>query len=240
MRFSVCVPVYKRHEEPNVSTLAESLPAAGGDLDGELIVALNGISAAEAGVPAGVRTVDLAVNRGVGPGWNAAARLSEADVLVFANDDASLGPRSLELLARALEEHEKAGVVGALGSRFDFRTGRHISWVDAAGKRPGELEPCDLVAGFLFALRRRDFQAVGGFDEAYAPATMEEVDLTVAVERRLGLRSFVVAGVAYEHDFGVSSAPVWRRIDHNGRREFLFAIHRRNRRHFYRKWSGQL
>lgn len=240
MSISVCVPVYRPHDPPNVTSLLKELGPALGSSTGELVVALNGVSAGEAGVPDGARAVDLGVNRGVGPGWNAAASCSKADVLVFANDDVSLGPRSLELFERALGEHPQAGIVGARGSRFDFETGRHISWVNTDDRKPGELERCDLVAGYLFALRRRDFEAVGGFDEAYAPAIMEEVDLTVAVGRRLKLGSYVVVGVDHEHDFGVSTAPVWRRISHNGRREFLFAIHRRNRRHFYRKWGGQL
>ena len=69
---SVCVPVYRVHDAPNLATLAASVPAALGGLRGELVVALNGIAAAAAGVPDGVRSVDLGVNRGVSPGWNAA------------------------------------------------------------------------------------------------------------------------------------------------------------------------
>jgi GT2 family glycosyltransferase len=237
---SVCVPVYRSHEEPNVTTLAGALPAALDGVSGELIVALNGVTAAAAGVPRDVVTVDLGINRGVAPGWNAAAARSTADVLVFANDDVVPGPGALAMLHRVLQEHPEVGIVGPVGSRFDFRSGRHTAWVQAGDRPPGELVPCDVASGFLFALRRADFEAVGCFDEAYAPATMEEIDLTIAIRQRLGLSSFVVSGVPHEHEFGVSSASVWRRIHHNGRREFLFAIHRRNRRHFYRKWAGQL
>jgi GT2 family glycosyltransferase len=240
VRISVCVPVYRRHEEPNLASLSYELGDALGGLDGELVVALNGISASAAGVPDGTRTVDLGVNRGVAPGWNAAARAASGDVLVFANDDISLGPGSLESLHRALNQHPEAGIVGAAGARFDFRSGRHVAWVDVSGRGAGELVPCDTVAGFLFALRRGDFETVGGFDEAYAPASMEDIDLAIAVRVRLGLASYVVAGVPHGHKFGVSVSRPWRRIEHNGRRESLFAIHRRNRRHFFGKWAGQL
>lgn len=236
----MCVPVYRSHGEPNVASLARDLPAALGDRSGELIVALNGLSARDAGVTEPARTVALPVNRGVGPGWNAAAAASEADVLVFANDDVRLGPGSLAALHTALADHPEAGIVGPVGSRFDFAAGRHVAWCSTAGVAAGELVACDVVAGFLFALRREDFVAVGGFDEAYVPATMEEIDLTLAVRHGLHRRPFAVAGVVHEHEFGISATPAWRRVSHNGRREFLFTVHRRNRRHFYRNWAGRL
>lgn len=239
-RIALCVPVYREHAEPNAASIARQLDGALDGHQGELIVALNGVSEAQAGVQLGTRVVDLGINRGVAPGWNAAASASEADVLVFANDDVSFGSGALAMLAQALEEHPQAGIVGPVGSRFDFRSGEHVAWVSMADRAPGELVECDVVSGFLFALRRSDFEAVGGFDEAYAPATMEEIDLTMAVRLQLKLGCYAVAGVPHEHQFGVSSAPGWRRIQHNGRSEFLFQVHRRNRRHFYRKWAARL
>jgi GT2 family glycosyltransferase len=240
MTLSVCVPVYRAHDEPNLRTLAACMPAALDGVQGELIVALNGILAGEAGVPDGAVAVDLGMNRGVGPGWNAAAARSTADVLVFANDDVVLGPRSLAMLHQALLDHPEAGIVGPAGSRFDFATGRHVAWCSTQGVAPAGLVRCDVVSGFMFAVRRAEFEAVGGFDEAYVPATMEEIDLTLAMRHSIGKHPFVVAGVLCEHEFGVSSTPAWRLIRHNGRREFLFTVHRRNRRHFYQKWVGRL
>lgn len=238
---AVCVPVYRAHPAPNAASQAAELPAALADREGELVVALNGIDPATAGLASGTLPVALEVNRGVAPGWNAAAAaVPAADILVFANDDVSFGPGSLSMLEQALATHPEAGVVGPVGSRFDFAAGAHVGWVSTEGRPAGELVACDVVSGFLFAVRRADFEAVGGFDEAYAPATMEEIDFTLAIRTRLGLGCFAVAGVAHGHEFGVSSAPPWRRIAHNGRREFLFAIHRRNRRHFYAKWAGRL
>jgi hypothetical protein len=47
-----------------------------------------------------------------------------------------------------------------------------------------------------------------------------------------------VAGIEQEHDFGVSKPqPPWRRVQWGGGSEFVWHIHRRNRRHFLRKWS---
>lgn len=236
---SLCVPVHRPHPAPNVATLAEGLAAAAGHHDAELVVALNGISAADAGVADGAVAIDLGVNRGVAPGWNAAARSARGDVLVFGNDDAELGPGALALLADALREHPEAGVVGPVGTRWDIPRATHLDWVDTSGLPPGALATCDVVSGFLFACRRETWEAVGGFDEFYAPASWEEVDFDTAVRQRLGLGCFVVAGVPVRHEWGISAKQrPWRRIRHNGRSELLWSIHRRNRRHFLAKWSN--
>ena len=97
--------------------------------------------------------------------------------------------------------------------------------------------PCEVVSGFLFACRREVYDAVGGFDEYYAPFSWEEVDFCTAV-RAQGLRCYQVDGVWHEHEFGVSSRqPPWRRARWNGRSQSIWWIHRRNRRHFVRKWA---
>lgn len=236
---SICVPVYRSHEPPNLQSLAAGLPAALGGLRGELVVALNGIGAADAGVPDGARTVDLGVNRGVSPGWNAAGGAARGDVLVFSNDDVLLGPGSLALLHRTLLERPEAGVVGPVGTRWDLERAEHRAWLDLAGRAPGDVEACEVVSGFLFATRRETWHAAGRFDEGYAPASWEEVDFCTAVRTRLGLGCYAVAGVEHEHEFGISrAAPPWRRVRFDGRSESLRSIHRRNRRRFRDKWHG--
>jgi GT2 family glycosyltransferase len=237
MDLSVCVPVYRAHGAPNVGSLAAALPAAAGALTAELVVALNGIGAGDAGVPEGVRTVALDTNRGVAPGWNAAARVATGDVLVFANDDVEPGPGSLELLARVLRERPEAGVVGPVGTHWDTERWEHREFIDMNGRAAGDVEPCDVVSGFLFAVRREVYDAVGGFDEAYAPASWEEVDFDQAV-RAHGLQCYAVAGVEAPHEWGISARQKpWARIRWGGRSELIWSIHRRNRRHFLRKWA---
>jgi O-antigen biosynthesis protein len=237
MDLSVCVPVYKAHDAPNVASLAAALPAACGALKGDLVVALNGIDARKAGVPGGVRSVALDTNRGVAPGWNAAAGAAGGDVLVFANDDVEPGPGSLELLARVLRERPEAGVVGPVGTRWDTERWEHREFIELGDRAPGDVEECDVVSGFLFAVRREVYEAAGGFDEAYAPASWEEVDFDQAVRAR-GLKCYAVAGVEAPHEWGISARQKpWARIRWGGRSELLWSIHRRNRRHFLSKWA---
>ncbi len=234
---SVCVPVHRVHDTPNVASIWAGLDRALAGLEGELVVALNGIEGRTAGVPAGASSVDLGVNRGVAPAWNSAARASRGEVLVFCNDDVLLGAGALARLADVLRERPEAGVVGPVGSRWDLRAGRHLDWVHP-GERPGtDVLPCEVVSGFLFACRRRAWEAVGGFDEAYAPASWEEVDFCTAL-RADGARCYAVAGVDCEHEWGVSRRqPPWARVRWNGHVETWRSIHRRNKRHFLAKWS---
>jgi GT2 family glycosyltransferase len=234
---SVCVPVYRAHPAPNLATLHASLPRALGALRGELVVALNGVGAQEVGAPHGAVLVDLGVNRGVAPGWNAAARAARGEILCFANDDAVLGEGALERLVGALRAHLDAGVVGPRGDDWDLRRGTHGDGVHGRGRPPGELVEVDAVSGFLFALRRTTFDLLGGFDEFYAPASWEEIDFCTAARAR-GLRCFVVGGVEVEHEWGISARQrPWRRVRFDGRSETIWSIHRRNRRHFLRKWA---
>jgi GT2 family glycosyltransferase len=234
---SVCAAVYRVHQAPNLAGIAAALPAALGDREGQLVVALNGVRADAAGVPDDALSVDLRVNRGVAPGWNAAARASEGDVLVFCNDDVELGQGSVALLAEALNANEDAGVVGPVGSRWDVAGAKHLAWAHADGA-VGELTECEVVSGFMFACRRSTWEAVGGFDEYYAPASWEEVDFCTAV-RAAGKRCYAVAGVSCKHEWGVSRRqPPWARARWDGRSESWRSIHRRNRAHFLAKWAS--
>ena len=238
MTVSVCVPVYKRHDEPNLATLASNLPAALDGIDGELVVVLNGISAADAQAPGDAVLVELPDNRGVPAGWNLGAAAARGDVLVFANDDLELGPGSLRVLAEALAAHPEAGVVGPVGARWDDEHGQHIEFVPEDGLGRGDVREVDVVSGFLFATPRAVFDEIGGFDEAYTPASFEEVDFCTAVRRRLERRCYIVGGVEHGHEWGISAkAKPWKRVSFDGRKELLWSIHRRNRRHYLSKWA---
>jgi GT2 family glycosyltransferase len=237
---SVCVPVYRAHPEPNLASVGASMERALDGLSGELVVALNGISASDARAPAWARTVDLGVNRGVSPGWNAAAAAARGAVLVFSNDDLVLGERALRLMHDVLIAREDAGVVGPDGTMWDLTVPKHLDRLDLSGRAAGEIQSCDVIAGFLFAMRREVWETLGGFDEAYAPCSMEEVDLCTDVRLRLGLECYAVAGVEAQHEYGVSISSPWRRIRHNGRSELLRSVHMRNERHFRRKWRETL
>ena len=158
-------------------------------------------------------------------------------MLAFCNDDVELGAGALARLAGALALQPRA-VVGPVGARWDLVRGRHVEWVHP-GEAAGELAPCDVVSGFLFACTRETYEAVGGFDEYYAPASWEEVDFCTAV-RAGGGACYAVGGVDCRHEWGVSRRQLpWARARWDGRSETWRSIHRRNRRHFLAKWSKE-
>ncbi|HEY3866346.1 MAG TPA: glycosyltransferase [Solirubrobacteraceae bacterium] len=234
---SVCVAVYRIHDRPNVAGLAAALPVALGGHDGELVIALNGVDAGLLDIPSSARTLDLGINRGVAPAWNAAARAASGEVLVFCNDDVELGAGSLARLAEPLLRDHHPAIVGPVGASWDIVHGKHTAWIGPNESSREELTECDAVSGFLFACRRQTWEAVGGFDEFYAPASWEEVDFCTAV-RAIGGRCYVVADVSYRHKWGVSRRqPPWARARWAGGSESWRSVHRRNKRHFLEKWA---
>lgn len=233
---SVCVPVLRAHRPPNLASLAKELPAAAGRLRTELVVVLNGISALAAGVPTGCVVIEHRRNRGVPAAWNAAAAAADGRVLAFVNDDVALGVGSLALLHDALGDPE-TGVVGPVGTRWDIAQARHRAYVETADLVDGAKCECEVVSGFLFATRADTWRQANGFDEAYSPCGFEEVDFCTVVRLDLGLKCYAVAGVAHQHQFGVSARRSWRRVSWDGRSEALGSIATRNRAHFRAKWT---
>lgn len=236
---SLCVAVYRAHEAPNIASLCASVPASADGLDVEVVVALNGISAADAGVPDSATAVPLDRNHGVPIAWNRAGQAASGDVLVFLNDDVALRPLSLRRLYDALTQHGDAGVVGPSPTVWDMERLQHRAYVAMDGRPAGALVECDVVSGYCFATRRETYEAVGGFDEALTPCGFEEVDFCTAVRTDLGLRCFGVAGSDVEHEFGISARPPETELAYLDRRETLGAIATRNRAHIEGKWRGR-
>jgi GT2 family glycosyltransferase len=238
-QLSVCVAVYQHHPPPNLETLAGQVDEALAGLSGELVVAYNGVDPASVRLPRSAVHVAFPLNRGVPVAWNAAVSESSGDVVVVANDDVHLGPGSLRLLWEALRSCPEAGVVGPVGTNWDLQAGRHREYLNLSGLPVGAISECDVVSGFLFATRRDTFDTVGGFDEALSPCSWEEVDYCTAVRVDQGLSCFAVAGVSYEHTFGISARRSWRKVSWDGRTERLRTISHRNRAHFRAKWSAE-
>jgi len=157
----------------------------------------------------------MPANRGYGAAANAGAAATSGSAILICNADLVVQPGTRAALLGALTRDPRLGAVGPRIDRPDgtrYPSARAFpSLVDAAGHgfvglvttdnpwsrrylRAGadEAGPVDWVSGACLAVRRRAWDAVGGFDEAFF-MFLEDVDLC----RRLHAAGWVVA---YEPD----------------------------------------
>jgi hypothetical protein len=149
---------------------------------------------------------------------NAAASGSEADVLVFVDSDVEVHPDALARIERRLlEDPGLAAVFGAyddepaapgLASRFRNLLHHHVHL-----SSPGEAET--FWAG-LGAVRRSEFQAVGGFDAVRFPEpSVEDIELGMRLRER-GARLLLDPSIRGRHlkawtPLSMARTDLWRR-----------------------------
>jgi GT2 family glycosyltransferase/glycosyltransferase involved in cell wall biosynthesis len=215
------------------------------DLAFETIAVLNGaddatIAAMQRGSEAATILVSIA-NLGFGGGCNYAARATEAEYLVFLNDDTLVDQGWLE----ALVDHADSDLsIAAVGSRVRFADGMlqeagSILWSDGSsmpvgrGLTAADGEWCfrrDVTYASACALlvRHSDFDQVGGFDEAYYPAYYEDVDLCLSLAA-IGKRVTFEPAAELVHFESQSTTSAFK--------SYLF---RRNHRRLVQKWEAEL
>lgn len=145
-------------------------------------------------------------NVGFSAGCNLGARLARAQRLLFVNPDAVLTPEAPDQLLRALDATPGLAIIGGdlrdaqgqpdraarrarvtLWRAFVSFTGlsrlQHWSPLLRDLHAEGDVAPMRVsaVSGALFAMRRADFEALGGFDEGYF-LHVEDIDLCRRVE----------------------------------------------------------
>jgi GT2 family glycosyltransferase len=182
-----------------------------------------------AAVVPGARVLREAVNRGFGAACNRGARDTSRPYLLFLNSDAYLGPGAVEALVAALEGApdaaaaaprlsnpdgtlqpsiqrlpspwrifcESSGLAFLWGGRPPF-AGHSASLEDHS--RPRSVEA---VRGAALLVRRRDFEAAGGFDESFF-LYAEETDL-LARWRRAGKTLLFEPRAGVVHEGGASA-----------------------------------
>ena len=182
--------------------------------------------------------------RGFGPACNAGAREARGRLLLFLNDDVNVGAGVLDALAAALVRPE----VGAAGPDVHSRalgrseSGTVLAWrhgvLEArqealAGSAPVELP---YLCGAALAVRRADFERVGGFDERLAPYYWEDVDLSLRLRAAVGATVAVAASVEHRHGATIAREPEpRRRITYERNRWLVSWRHLRGAR-----WLGHL
>jgi GT2 family glycosyltransferase len=168
----------------------------------------------------------LPLNLGYGGGCNAGCRRAEelgAKAVIFLNNDTLVDPLFAVSLLLVLSEDPTAGMavpkilyadgpctIWYAGGEVDLSRGmvRHTGIRRKDGPRYSQSSHTGYATGCCFAMRTRDFRAVGGFDEGFGMYA-EDVDLSLRV-RELGF------SIAYE-----PSSVVWHRVSASYRRRPL-------------------
>jgi GT2 family glycosyltransferase len=178
-------------------------------------------------VPA-ARVLTLPANRGYGAACNAGARESRRPYLLFLNSDAYVEPGAVDALVSALDADERAA---AAGPRLVGRDGQLQASIRrlptpwkvfcessglaflARGRAPfrghtatredhERKSEVEALMGAALLVRRSDFEAAGGFDEAFF-LYAEETDL-MQRWRRLGRRILFEPRAVVVHEGGAS------------------------------------
>ena len=133
----------------------------------------------------GCRVISLQANIMSANCRNLGARHARADVLVFFDADQLMQPDTLAAYRRALRDHPGVdAVVGSLaadtpepGFFSKFKNFQHHYTHQTAAT-----EGATLASG-LMAIRREVFEKLGGFEPAYAGATVEDIALGYTMRR---------------------------------------------------------
>jgi GT2 family glycosyltransferase len=146
-----------------------------------------------------VRVVRAPENLGFTRVCNYAALQCTTEYFLLLNNDTEPLPNFLSSLVESLDNDEKRAMVG---SRLVFASGKlqeagGVIWSDGTGYNLGKFEhpekpeyliprEVDYCSGASLLIRNNFFQNVRGFDERYAPAYYEDVDLAFTA-RKCGL-----------------------------------------------------
>lgn len=245
VRASVIIPVYGKLDY----TLAclHSLVDTELPLDVEVIVvddASPDQSAEELAKIPGLRLHRNAKNLGFVGSCNVGAALAQGEYLVFLNNDTTVKAGWLTALLGTFNSHPDTGLVGAQLVYPDGRLQESggIVFSDGSGWNYGRFEDpqhpsftfvreVDYCSGAAIAIKRSFFEALGGFDERYAPAYYEDTDLAMKT-REAGFKVRVQPASVVIHHEGITSG--------TDLKSGVKAYQVRNQQRFLERWRDVL
>lgn len=150
---------------------------------------------------------------------NQGARAARGRFLLFMNNDTLLAPGALAAALETIQQEDRAGAVGARIVRFDglLQEAGNIVFADGScvgygrGDDPEKPEyqfrrAVDYVSGCFLLTSRALFDALGGFDEAFAPAYYEESDYCLRLANSGYRVLYEPRAVLFHKEYGSSDA----------------------------------
>lgn len=217
MKLSIIVPLFNQLSQTQamLASLRHSLPA---DLEHEIVLVDDGSTDGTRPWLAtlqdpGVVVVLNADNMGYAGANNAGVRRARGEYLALLNNDLLLTPGWLEPMLDALGQGgPRAGVIGNVQLRVDDGSVDHAGVVlspraqfEHVLARPGPAQAAQrvlAVTGACMVLRRSDFEAVNGFDEAYRNGC-EDLDLCFKLRAR-GQHAWLAGSSCIRHHVSLS------------------------------------
>lgn len=148
---------------------------------------------------------------------NNASKTARGKYLVFLNNDTQVQLNWLYPLLECMETQKTAGLVGAklLNPDGSLQEAGNIVWNNAVawnyGREKNPQSPdynyvreVDYISGAAIMISKKLWKEIGGFDERYAPAYWEDVDLAFEVRKR-GKRVFYQPDSIVVHFEGLSN-----------------------------------
>ncbi len=215
---SIVIPVYNKVEL--TAACLNSLVEYPASVDVEVIVVDDCSSDGTADYLAdcqGLTVLRNAGNAGFIDSCNRGAAAASGEFLVFLNNDTTVTEGWLEALLSPMQRDPSVGIVGA---RLVYPDGRlqeagGLIFSDGSGWNYGRgddpdlpqynfLSETDYVSGACLAIRRQEFEHLGGFDTRYRPAYYEDTDLCFQV-RASGRKVVYQPAATIVHHEGATS-----------------------------------
>jgi GT2 family glycosyltransferase len=146
-------------------------------------------------------------NRGFASAVNQGVVAGSGRIVATLNPDTEVAPTWLAALVAPLDRDPQIGIVGSAitdphdghllhsGGQYDAVTFRTMHRAEVRQTSEADV---DYVTGAGMAMRRSDWQRLGGFDEGFFPAYFEDLDLCLRV-RASGLRCVFVPQAQLHH-----------------------------------------
>jgi len=155
-----------------------------------------------------VQFIDAPKNEGFGRACNRGAGQAETEFLVFLNPDARLMPKALDALESAADQNPSMGAANPIlyngKGQARLKTTSPLRLPACPLPRLDRLSEMPVLMGSAFFVRRRAFEAIGGFDPAIF-LYHEDHDLSLRL-RQAGWTLWHVPQAQAQHIAGTGSA----------------------------------